>query len=159
MVSLSSQFSGLAHWQIDEIAARHMPLKATADALTAAVKREQDWPASLSEGVAAIADELRTLQDPAQGHSPAVQMSLIVAAISQRTGYTARYALGRPARDIDKPLRPAQLAALPDAARNAILQTETALDRLAGDFMRLRMTAPESLPRESPQGTPNLRLV
>jgi hypothetical protein len=147
MVGLSSQFSGLAHWNIDEAAARHMPLRVTADALKAAVQREQGWPESLREGVTAIADELHVLQDPAQGHSPAVQMSLIVAAISQRTGYTARYALGRPAKDIDKPLRPVHLAALPDAERNAILQTETALDRLAGDFMRLRMTAPESLPR------------
>lgn len=148
---LAATFSGLTHWQIDPVQALAMPLRATAQALDGAVLRElrsptSAWSEQLRADISELAHELKTFEASGQSAgrplSPAVQMSLVVAAINNRTGFTGRFALGQRPRDIAKPLRPAHLAVLPAPLRSAILHTETALDRLAADFVALRSGMP-----------------
>jgi len=166
--TLAETFTGLTHWQIDPAQAVSAPLLTTAQALDKAVLREMRsptsaWSEQLREDITELAGELKTFEASGQSagkpFSPAVQMSLVVAAINNRTGFTGRFALGQRPRDIAKPLRPAHLAVLPAQVRSAILHTETALDRLAADFVTLRSGIPGDAPTAKTPEKAKLRPV
>ncbi len=141
---------GLALWGLCKAQLEQDPLRAVAEAFDAAALSElrspsSAWTETLREQVSDIAADLRSFADPAQTHSPAVQLSLIVGAINKRTGFLSRFASGKKPKDVQQPLRPVHLATLPAPARNAILQVETNLDHLARDLMLIRIRAAATL--------------
>jgi hypothetical protein len=149
---MSSEDSGLAYWGISTEIAERKPLLATSSAIEAVIGRAaenpyQALPQPLRQELAVLAQELLTLADPAQNHSPAVQMSLIINHIDMRTGFNARYALGRMPRELPRPLFTGQLASLPPVQQQMVREVETGLNNLAADFVKLRAKQPATAPQ------------
>jgi hypothetical protein len=137
------QGSGLAYWGISAPLVMDKPLLATASAIELVIGRAvenpyQALPQPLRQELAVLAHELNSLADPAQNHSPAVQMSLIVNQIDMRTGFNARFALGRMPREVARPLFTGQMASLPPDQQQMVREVEAGLNNLAADLIRLR---------------------
>lgn len=148
---MSSEGVGLAYWGISPQLALTKPLIVTSSAIEAVIGQAVEdphkaLPQPLRQELAVLAHELVTLADPAQNHSPAVQMSLIVSQIDMRTGFNARYALGRMPREVPRPLFPGQIASLSLDQQKMVRDVEAGLNNLATDFVKMRAKQPDVTP-------------